>query len=306
MFHLLINPSGGAGKANKLFNEIIKPRFDLAKVEYKIYYSTLEYDLDKLVNDINQSDNEETIVIVGGDGSMNDAINGINNFEKIKLGYIPSGSGNDLALGLELPDINELLNRIIDNKVLRRIDVGEVIYNDKIEHRYFNISCGIGFDAEVTEKVNRSKLKKYLNKVGLGKLAYTLISIGLIFSTKNASMKIILDDKEYEYHNTLFVVGMNHKYDGGGFMFCPEAKDDDGVLDFCIASPKGSNMIFFKAFPTAYKGNHLKFDCIDIKKGYQAKIISDKPLWVHTDGEVKLQSTNITMVVHHQLLKMII
>jgi diacylglycerol kinase family enzyme len=89
-------------------------------------------------------------------------------------------------------------------------------------------------------------------------------------------------------------VAMNTPYEGGGFKFCPAADPQDGILDMCIWGDvsKGD---FFKMFPYAYSGNHLKFDEIDAAQADVVEIITEEPCWVHTDGEVECMSTHIQM-----------
>ena len=102
----------------------------------------------------------------------------------------------------------------------------------------------------------------------------------------------------------MLFVCMNNNYEGGGFKFCPEAKNNDGLLDTCIATP-AKNMDFFKIFPTAYDGNHVKFDAIHMGQGKEIRVTSDSFEWVHTDGEVKCRSNDIRIRLLPEKLRLL-
>ena len=97
---------------------------------------------------------------------------------------------------------------------------------------------------------------------------------------------------------------MNTKYEGGGFQFCPHAESDDGLLDVCVGNHL-SQFDFFRIFPYAYSGNHLKFKGVTEMKAKEIEIKVEKPMWVHTDGEVNCQSTHIQIHLLKEKLQML-
>lgn len=318
MFDVIINPAGASGKTKKKWIKEIEPLFQQASVKYNVYYSSLDYDISDIIKDLTFTNEERNIVIVGGDGSMNLAVNGIQDFKKTRIGLIPCGSGNDFALGLGISkDIKQCTKQILEGNIQRKIDVGEVIYFDRSEelckeekqsdgfvHRRFVISSGIGFDAHICQRAQISPMKKALNKIHLGKLVYLLIAIKIIASTKRIPTKITINQTTYDYPELLFAVGMNTKYEGGGFQFCPHACEIDHQLDLCIGNQL-SQFDFFRIFPYAYSGSHLKFDGVYENRSSTIEIESEKPMWVHTDGEVTCQSKHIKMQILNESLKML-
>ena len=174
--------------------------------------------------------------------------------------------------------------------------------------RRFLVSCGIGFDAAVCEQVESSRFKNVLNKLHVGKLIYIAVAIRMILRCPMQTFKITLRGRSalpgaadvpspelvMEKKNTLFAVGMNHRYEGGGFQFCPHARPDDGSVDFCMASP-ASRLQFFQVFPKAYSGDHVKFDLITQDRAEEITMETELPSWVHTDGEIHFTSTKITL-----------
>ena len=125
----------------------------------------------------------------------------------------------------------------------------------------------------------------------------------MIFASPMVGMKITCDGKEIFRPRTLFTVVMNTCYEGGGFKFCPDAVNSDGVLDLFGAGDL-HRMNFFRIFPTAYGGNHLRFKGLFSDKGKCFTIRSATPLWVHTDGEVMCRSSEITIDVYPHKLQL--
>lgn len=318
MFDVIINPAGASGKTKKTWIKEIEPLFQEANVKYNVYYSSLEYDISDIIKDLTSTNEERNIVIIGGDGSMNLAVNGIQNFKKTRIGLIPCGSGNDFALGLGIKkDIKQCTKDILQGTVKRNIDVGEVIYFDRYEelckepkqvdgyvHRRFVISSGIGFDAHICQRAQISPMKKVLNKIHFGKLVYLFVAIKIIASSKRIPTKITINQTIYDYPELLFAVGMNTKYEGGGFQFCPHASESDHKLDLCIGNQL-SQFDFFRIFPYAYSGSHLKFHGVSENQSSVIEIQSEQPMWVHTDGEVTCKSKHIKMSVLNETLQML-
>ena len=171
--------------------------------------------------------------------------------------------------------------------------------------RLFNISAGIGFDAAVCERADTSAFKNVLNKIRMGKLIYISEAIHMILASPMVTMKISCDGVSKLYPRTLFAVVMNTCYEGGGFKFCPDAVSTDGTLDLFGANDL-HRMNFFRIFPTAYDGSHLKFKGLFTGKGKKISIRSAEPLWVHTDGEVSCKSSHITIDLYPQKLRLLI
>ncbi|MCR4657531.1 MAG: diacylglycerol kinase family lipid kinase [Lachnospiraceae bacterium] len=308
--YIVVNPVTGGGRGRKIF-EKTEPVFRQAGIAYEVIYSGGKKSIQDIVAKLTaeasgEKDGKYTdIVIIGGDGSMNEAINGIADFEHTRIGYIPAGSGNDLARGLGLPkNAKKAALRIVSRKTIRTIDIGEARAGEK--KRLFNISSGIGFDAESCYYVDHSRLKRVLNGIGLGKLIYITVAIFLIIKNRRFVCRIETGDgKERIYDDCLFAVCMNHRYEGGGFMFCPEAADDDGMLDFCVVNGIGPAK-FFRMFPTALKGRHTGFPQIDIFKAEKAVIHTSKLCHIHVDGEAGSRSRKLKLSVSKNRLKLLV
>ena len=158
MLEVIVNPASRSGRGVKAWKKL-KPYFDETGVSYRVHFSGNGKGISDMVNRLT-SKQPSDIVIIGGDGSFNEAVNGIADFEGTRLGFIPIGSGNDLARALEIPKNNrELVKKIAELKTLRKLDIGCLETEDI--RRLFNISCGMGFDALICRSANISRLKTF-------------------------------------------------------------------------------------------------------------------------------------------------
>lgn len=307
MYHIIINPFSRSGRGLKIWKETVEPKLHEYGVAYRNYFSQKPGDVAKLAGEITSAAGEESLnlIILGGDGTVNEALSGMKDISHVTLGYIPTGSSNDLARDLNIPkDPLEALERILHKGSVHTMDLGAVTYADG-DTRPFIVSCGIGFDAAVCEEALHSKLKNTFNRLGLGKLTYLGIALKQLFGAKAISGRLTLDDKEPVTMNTLlFVACMLHRFEGGGFMFCPDADASDGILDLCAVGDLPKLLILF-ALPTAFKGKHYRFKGITPYRAKTLTIETSAPLWVHTDGEVTRKSDRITVTCKHGAVRMV-
>ena len=316
MIHIIVNPAGAAGRTVKYFRRSVLPLF--ANANYEIHYSSREKGISEIVASLTDpsaipENGFVNLAIVGGDGTMNDVMNGVRDFEHTRIGLIPAGSGNDLAKGLDLTDkLPEIVGRIRQERTFRQADVGETILHDKGRTMRFIVSSGVGFDAECCEMADKAPMKRMLNKLRLGKLIYIFEAIKLIFLWKSTPAELTYaprgDEKAKveKLDKFVFSAAMNHRFEGGGFMLCPEARDDDGKLDYCIVHDL-SVPEFFHFFPLALKGRHVKYkERVKQARRTSIRIKTEKPLWVHCDGEAKYTSQDVEMRIAEHKLNMMV
>lgn len=285
MYHFIINPDSQSGKGLILWKKI-RRRLDELEVSYHFYITSRSHDATKIAEEITMIETENTriITVLGGDGTLNEVINGISSFYNILLGFIPVGSSNDFARSLHLStEPLEALEHILNPKHYKTIDYG-VLSSDRAS-RNFIVSSGIGYDASVCSAADTSPFKNIFNKISLGKFTYAMLGIRMLFRYKPVDAYILLDHgKKISVKNMLFASIHNQKYEGGGFMFCPNADNTDNLLDICVVENISRLKILF-LLPLAFLGKHVYFKEI---KNYRCKTIeltAASPLPVHTDGE---------------------
>lgn len=308
MYTFLINPVSHSGKGIQYWN-ILEKFLKENGVEYEAHFSRHEGDMMELSARLTKDLTDEIhLVILGGDGTVNESLQGIQDFEHTKFSYIPTGSSNDLTRDMKISkDPLEAMRSIMGDSWEVPMDVGVARYlvGSEEKVRRFCVSCGIGFDAAVCRGVSMSKMKGILNKIGLGKLVYLGIALTQIIAAKMAGAKIIIDnEKEIDLSRFLFITTQCHGYEGGGFWFCPEADYQDGKLDVCIAGDIAKWKVP-AIIPAAFLGKHFRFKNVYSARGESVQIQAAQPLCLHTDGEVLGDVESVTLTCLHQVLRFV-
>ncbi len=311
LYRIIMNPSSKSGRGVKIWEKSVEPELIRNRVSYKTYMTKGDNQngpiVEKVIADA-KADEDDIIrlIILGGDGTVNEIIQSLPLDIKVHISVIPTGSSNDLARDVGIStDPAKAIAHLIDSPVKKEIDLGVVHYENnlvrngamQIPDRRFIVSTGIGYDAAICEEAMNSRLKNILNKLGLGKLTYLGVALKQLATTRYITGELILDGNENSIiplDRLLFVTGMNHKYEGGGFMFGPDADDADGLLDLCVVSRIKKSEIL-RVLPTAYKGEHFAYDGVDSYRTSRYSIRTSEPLWVHTDGEVRTKADYISV-----------
>ena len=248
------------------------------------------------------------IVVVGGDGTINEVLNGITDFSRMKMGLIPTGSGNDFTRGMKLPRHNQkkALDIILNSKGDTKIDLGRSTVLSTGDSRIFGISSGFGLDAIVGTGINDAKIKKILNWVHLGKLSYAFLTVQTLFTMKTYSVSLKFDDDAPLFFNKLiFLAAMNFKAEGGGVPMAPKARGDDGELSVCMAAgvPK---FLTFLLFPLLCMGLHSHSKGFYLRNCRTLVLESDSKSILHTDGELVGNVDKVKFEVLPQKLTMLV
>lgn len=308
MLYFIVNETSRSGKARQIWKDIQQSLIK-ADVSYEYMITQGRNHATKLASEISQrAEDNICIVVIGGDGTMNEVINGIADFDKVRFGIIPTGSGNDFGGGLDLPKSpEENLQRIISSykageDSYRAVDMGLVRWGQN-QKKLFGISSGIGLDAIVCKKALTSKLKKVLNKLGLGSLTYVLLTIITLFSMKTADFEISYDNNKSTLKKTIFAAAMNLRAEGGGVPMAPDANPYDGKLSISSASgiPK---WITFLCLPFLVAGKHTHIKGFNLVSCREASIHSSQKMTLHADGEYVADVTDLTFGVYPQKLRL--
>lgn len=304
MYHFIVNPNARSGLGHKVWQSL-EAVLKNQNVEYQVYFTKYQHHATKITKALTSSGEKCTVIALGGDGTVNEVMNGIADISKTTLGYIPIGSSNDFARSLKLStDALTALNHILNPSAYQYINIGTLEYKEK--KRRFAVSAGFGFDAAVCHHLLISKLKRFLNKMHLGKLSYVVIAIQRLFAQTPGPVTLTLDgEKTLEFDKTYFVAAMNQRYEGGGFKFCPKADPSDDILDIIVAAniPKLKVLLML---PTALKGWHVHVKGIYTYQCKYAEIHSNRALPVHTDGESIFLQKNVRLGLEPEKIKLIL
>lgn len=282
MYAFIVNPNARTGLGLKIWKKL-EAKLKEHRIKYKAFLTRYPNHAAEFARSLTSGNAPVTLVILGGDGTINEVVNGIEDFSRVTLGYIPIGSSNDFARSMKLSKNPEkMLGQILSPTEYAYIDIGQLSIPGST--RRFAVSSGIGFDADVCFHNISSGIKRILNRLKLGKLSYTSIALFLLLALKPRPMTLTLDGRSVRFQKVFFATAMNQQYEGGGFCFCPGADPGDGLLDVIVISdmPKLKALLLL---PTAYFGLHTRVKGVHIYTCRQARVQSPVKLPVHTDGE---------------------
>lgn len=228
------------------------------------------------------------IIVVGGDGTLNEVVNGI--FRQtacpttdIILGMIMVGTGNDWGRMYNIKENYEMAVRILKKQRLFVQDAALVTYHQggQPETRYFVNMAGMGYDALVAQMTNRMK-----EKGGGGPLAYLFNLFKGLFKYRHTLMEVSIDGIEI-FRGNVFSMSIGIcRYNGGGMMQLPNALPDDGILDMTIMK-NVKKMDVVRNIKKLYDGSFLGLHFIETHAGKNIRITSTPPhmAFLETDGE---------------------
>jgi YegS/Rv2252/BmrU family lipid kinase len=280
---VIVNPNAGKGKGKKDW-EKISSYLKKENIAFEVRFTGSKGHAIALTTE-GIASGFRKIVTVGGDGTLNEVVNGVFTNEycpttDIVLSLIPVGTGNDWGRMFGIPlDYEKAVKIIGENKILLH-DAGLVSFykgSEKIERYFINIA-GLGFESVVVRKTNFQKDKGHG-----GKLIYLLNLLSSLLAYHNTSAEIIIDG-EVTQANVFSVNIGNGRYCGGGMRQTPEALPNDGLLDMTIINGMGKFEII-RNLKILYDGSILSHPKIRGYKCKNIKISSKDIMYAEADGE---------------------
>jgi diacylglycerol kinase (ATP) len=271
---IIVNPTAGSGRAAKLLPWIrdrLAPRPDA-----DLHVTSRPGEAQDLAARAAAAGCDR-IVAVGGDGTIQEIVNGIlQGRARPGIGIVPVGSGNDLARSIGLPTDAAEAWTIAIGRVTRQIDVALATNGDG-QRRWFASAGGIGFDAQVATAMARRRGWQ------TGRAGYLLTTLTELRRFDNRHLRIVLDGEPLE-RRALFVAIANGAYYGGGMRIAPDAMVDDGWLDVCIVGDI-SRLTAVRELPNLYRGTHVRHPAVSVHRARQIEISGLGTTYAHLDGE---------------------
>lgn len=293
----IANPNAGVKNGFEKYRDRITSTCEKMGVPYKFMLTRSGSDLTDFARSEGETGDDVRIIVMGGDGGICGAANGIIGMRNVEFGIIPCGSGNDYvktfggAKGFE--DIEHYLTA--PSRYVDAIDTGHFAS--------VNI-CSMGIDAIICDRTNRMTRTKKLLGSGTYTLAVLISMLGKVYNT----LKITIDDNEVYEGEYMFSLAASGKYYGGGYMGAPMADPSDGLLDFVMI--KRVSKLKMASLLGDYKSGRYpeskKFDgLLTVRRGKKMKIESEKPAIVNIDGEC-LKLSEVTFKVIPSALRLIV
>ncbi len=225
-------------------------------------------------------DGAELLVVVGGDGSVNEVVNGVAEQDGFELAVIPRGTGWDFVRTFAIPRDLDTALAIALNGVAREIDLGLVSYRTwaGAETRaYFANVASAGISGAIAQRANEA------SKALGGKISYYWATLAVFVRWQTGEMRVSVDD-EVRSGRMIDVVVANGRYLGGGMMMCPEAEPDDGQFDALLIGDVTKRDLLL-VLPKTYRGTHLPHPRLEPLRGRVITVDADEPLPIELDGE---------------------
>lgn len=293
----IANPNAGSKNGFEKYRDRITVTCEKLGVPYKFMLTRSGADLTDFARNEGETGDEVRIIVLGGDGGICGAANGIIGMENVEFGIIPCGSGNDYvktfggAQGFE--DVEHYLTA--PSRYVDAIDTGHFAS--------VNI-CSMGIDAIICDRTNRmAKTKKFLGS-GTYTLSVLISMLGKVYNT----LKVTIDDQYVYEGDFMFSLAACGRYYGGGYQGAPMADPSDGLLDFVMI--KRVSKLKMARLLGEYKSGRYpeskKFEgLLTVRRGKKMKIESAKPSIVNIDGEC-LTLSEVTFEVIPRALRLIV
>ncbi|PID92838.1 MAG: lipid kinase [Bacteroidetes bacterium] len=225
------------------------------------------------------------VLIVGGDGTLNEVVNGIFLQKKfattdITIGLIPVGTGNDWATTYGIPRDYEKAVKVIAEEKTYIQDTGKVEYmqEGKKRVRYFLNNAGVGFDAQVVEKTNAVKSQGKGNSA-----SYFTSVLKVMFNYKSTNSTIYMDKEKMEEKIFSFSVGIC-PWSGNGMKQFPQALPGDGLFDITMIT-QVSKLKIIRKIKKLYDGSFVNLPEVKTARSAKINFLSPEPVFVEADGE---------------------
>lgn len=269
MFHIIYNPASGKSKPKKSLEKAVQML--LARGVAHEVHETSERGAAKEIAKTLTESGETDFIVLGGDGTLHETLNGFADPALCRVGLLPCGTGNDFAEKLGLPmDAEKAMTKILDGeaKPIDYLDVGGV--------RCMNVA-GIGMDVDVLERCQKGKLK--------GKIKYFISLLQSLFAFKGIGLEMESEGR-IERHEALLAAACNGGQFGGGIRICPTADVRDGKISVVLVECIGSKWEIIKAFMRLLKGTILTYPATTEFLCERVKFTPDVPCTVQLDGEL--------------------
>lgn len=297
--YFLVNPKSGGGSVGKNW-ESISEKIRKSIGSFESVFTSGKGEGSLLAKQLVEK-SAGTIVIIGGDGTVSEVVDGVMKSEQsgnVKLAVLNLGTGGDFSKTLGVPGDIELALEKLKSQKTTKVDVGLVEYDDEKSkspnQRYFINITGCGMAGAVVRSVNKSSKR-------FGGFSYYLGSMANVLSYKNKSIEFRLDDGEWIFRKITTLAICNGQYFGGGMRVSPRSELGDGYFDITILNDWN---LFHKAYYSKnfYNGTILNSPNVE---SFRCKKVEIRPLEGHDpaiidcDGEdIGVVPMTVTVVPH--------
>lgn len=295
-YYFIINPKSGKKKHQKKIFESLDAAASKLGINYEVYQTKASSDATGYVKELCKtyegSGESLRIYACGGDGTLNEVVNGAIGYDNVEIGAIPLGTGNDYIRNYgRIEDFFDMEAQLAGSSVYSDVIKYTAWYNEEVTRGYCVNMFNIGFDCNVVDMT--SKVKAW--PLVYGPMAY-LISVAIILIRKQgADLHIEYEDGYIKSGKILLLAIANGCFCGGGVKGVPYCKLDDGLMDVSVIN-NVTRRLFIRLFPSYAKGVHLEKKKVrrsGIIRYTKEKVLTvtanGKNMRLCTDGEITTQ-----------------
>lgn len=299
---IILNPWAGRGKAGRRKDELTAA-LDAAGLEYELVLTTARGHAVDLARDAVVR-GADTVVAIGGDGTLNETVNGIyqantQHGRNAAFGIIPLGTGSDFIKVLDTVDADDIRGGVarLQNQQRHKIDLGLVSVAGQGERLLLN-AVGIGFDAQAAAEALKITWIT-------GWPVYYIAIFRALMNYKPFPMRISYNDRQI-VRPMMFATIANGRNQGASFLMTPDAHIDDGLLDVCMVDMLNIPKVL-KYIPIIEKGMHTNLKEVTMATVNEIRVQCDNDLPVALDGEVfSTTARDITVKNMHHAIDLLV
>jgi diacylglycerol kinase (ATP) len=265
----LVNPASANGTTGREWDELHRRAREL-ELEGEVFLSTKPGDLTRAARDADA----EQLVVVGGDGSLNEVVNGRRD---LPIAMIARGTGMDFVRTHGIPTTLEDAVRVAREGHLQTIDLGRVSFREGA--RWFANVASVGMSGAVARRANS------MSKALGGRLTFYVALVREFLAWRNSEVTVRLEDGISRHGRMHDVIVANGQWHGGGMWLAPEARADDGRFDVVLIGDI-TRLDFATTSPKLYKGTYLAHPKVEHLRSATVAVDSPVALPIETDGEV--------------------
>jgi diacylglycerol kinase (ATP) len=226
------------------------------------------------------SDGATRLVVVGGDGSVHEVVNGLGAAADVEIALIPRGTGWDFARSLGIPRrLEDAVETALNGRV-REIDLGLAVFRTwaGAEGRAYFANVGsAGISGAIAKRANET------SKTLGGKVSYYWATLAVFVGWQTGEIRVAVDEVTRE-GRIIDILVANGRSVAGGMLLCPDAEPDDGVFDVLLIGDVTKRDLMF-VLPKTYRGKHLPHPRLEVLRGRSVTVDTDEPLPIELDGE---------------------
>jgi YegS/Rv2252/BmrU family lipid kinase len=278
---LIVNPTAGAGKTTRYLPHILEL---IRSINLDFDYQLTESPGHAVeIAQLAVKNGYEVVISVGGDGTINEVVNGLystGDISNISLGIISTGTGADYIRTIGIPRAYREAYKRFADPVPVKTDLGlvECIHNGQSIKRVFVNFAGLGFDAEIVRATTQT-----FKMLG-DRPSYLMGLFSTLALYKNRSVHLEIDGESTD-RKICTVIMSNGKYGGGGMLTAPNADPYDGLFDVVVIGDLSKPDLLW-SLPMIYKGTHLSHPKVSVRRAKEVKISAEKIMSVQADGDL--------------------